>query len=108
MEDLTKTEEPVMQVLWELKQAFIKDIIDQLPGHSNPPYNTISSVVRTLARKGFVGFKAYGKTHEYFPLISKAQYRASTVRRMLVNYFDNSPAALVTYLVDDSLETNKI
>ena len=99
MEELTKAEERVMQTVWKLKKAFVKDIIEQLPESPKPPYNTISSVVRILERKGYVGFKAYGKTYEYYPLVSKVAYRGATFRRMLSQYFDNSPAALVSYMV---------
>ena len=88
-----------MQAVWKLKKAFVKDIIEQLPDPPKPPYNTISSVVRILERKGYVGFKAYGKTYEYYPLVSKAAYRGATFRRMLTQYFDNSPAALVSFMV---------
>lgn len=108
MEELTKTEEPIMQALWKLRKAFVKDIIEHLPDDPKPPYNTVSSVVRILERKGYVGFTAYGKTYEYFPLISKAQYRANTVKRMLARYFDNSPAALVSYMVEETLSPKEV
>ena len=108
MEDLTKAEEPIMQALWKLKKAFVKDIIEHLPDGPKPPYNTVSSVVRILERKGYVGFTAYGKTYEYFPLISKAQYRANTLKRMLARYFDNSPAALVSYMVEETLSPKEL
>ena len=101
MEELTKTEERVMLVLWKLRQAFVKDIIEQLPDNPKPPYNTISSVVRILERKGYLGFKAYGKTYEYFPLISKTAYRAASLKRMLTHYFDNSAADLVSFVVKE-------
>lgn len=101
MEELTKTEEPVMLALWKLKQAFVKDIIEHMPDEPKPPYNTISSVVRILERKGYVGFKAYGKTYEYFPLISKTAYRAASLKRMLTQYFDNSAADLVSFVVQE-------
>ena len=81
MEELTKTEERIMQVLWKLKKAFVKDIIDALPDDPKPPYNTISSVVRLLEKKGYVGYKAYGKTYEYFPLISKLEYRKAFFKK---------------------------
>jgi BlaI family penicillinase repressor len=108
MEELTKTEEPIMQALWKLKKAFVKDIIEHLPEDPKPPYNTVSSVVRVLERKGYVGFTAYGKTYEYFPLISKAQYRANSLKRMLARYFDNSPAALVSYMVEETLSPKEV
>jgi len=101
MEELTKTEERIMQVLWKLKRAFVKDIIQQLDEEPKPPYSTISSVVRILERKGYVGFKAYGKTYEYMPLISKLEYRAASFKRILTQYFDNSPVALVSFLVEE-------
>lgn len=97
-----------MQALWKLKQAFVKDIIEFLPENPKPPYNTVSSVVRILERKGYVGFKAYGKTYEYFPLISKAQYRANTLKQLLARYFDNSPAALVSYMVEETLSPKEL
>lgn len=108
MEELTKTEEPIMQALWKLKQAFVKDIIEHLPDEPKPPYNTVSSVVRILERKGYVGFKAYGKTYEYFPLISKAQYRAQSLKRIMARYFDNSPTTLVSYMVEETLSPKEL
>ncbi|OGX89235.1 CopY family transcriptional repressor [Hymenobacter lapidarius] len=103
MEELTKTEERIMQALWKLKKAFVKDVIEHLSDEPKPPYNTVSSVVRILERKGYVGFKAYGKTYEYFPLISKTEYRAASLKRMLTQYFDNSPTALVSFMVEETL-----
>lgn len=101
MEELTKTEERIMQVLWKLKRAFVKDIIQHLEEDPAPPYTTISSVVRILERKGYVRFKAYGKTYEYSPVISKLEYRAASLKRMLTQYFDNSPSALVSFMVEE-------
>ena len=89
MEILTKTEEKVMQILWRIKKGFVKDIIEQLPS-PKPPYNTISSVVRILEQKGFASHKAYGKTHEYYPIIAKAAYKKFAFKKMMMNYFDNS------------------
>ena len=101
MEELTKTEERVMQVLWDLKQCFVKDIIEALPDDPKPPYNTISSVVRLLEKKGYVGYKAYGKTYEYFPLISKLDYRKIFFKKMISGYFDNSIESLVSFMVKE-------
>lgn len=115
MEELTKSEERIMQMMWKLKKAFVKDIIDALNEDPPPPYNTISSVVRLLEKKGFVGFKAYGKTYEYFPLISKAEYRKSSFKKMMSGYFDNSVESLVSFMVkeqtlsdDDLTKINEI
>jgi len=101
MEELTKTEEPVMQILWKLKTGFVKDIIDALPDDPKPPYNTISSVVRLLEKKGYVGYKAYGKTYEYFPLISKSDYRKAFFKKMITGYFDGSVESLLSFMVKE-------
>ena len=82
MEELTKVEERIMQQLWKLKKAFVKDIIEELPDDPKPPYNTISSVIRILVNKGYVKYKAYGKTYEYSPAISKAEYRKARLRKI--------------------------
>lgn len=101
MEELTKTEERVMQVLWDLKKAFVKDIIEAMPDDPKPPYNTISSVVRLLEKKGYVDYKAYGKTYEYFPAISKADYRKASFKKMFTGYFDNSVDSLLSFMVKE-------
>ncbi|GAA3980857.1 BlaI/MecI/CopY family transcriptional regulator [Mucilaginibacter dorajii] len=101
MEELTKTEERVMQVIWQLKQCFVKDIIEALPDDPKPPYNTISSVVRLLEKKGYVDYKAYGKTYEYFPKITKAEYRKTFFSRFFAGYFDNSAESLFSFMVKE-------
>ncbi len=101
MEELTKTEERIMQVFWKLKKAFVKDVIAELPDDPKPPYNTISSVVRILEKKGYLDYTAYGKTYEYYPAISKAQYRKQYMKKLLSGYFDNSPASLLSFLVKE-------
>ncbi len=101
MEELTKTEERVMQLFWKLKKAFVKDIIAAMPGKTKPPYNTISSVVRILEKKGYLSYTAYGKTHEYFPIISKAAYRKVYLKKLLSGYFEDSPATLLSFLVKE-------
>src|SRR6202012_4698410 len=102
MEELTKTEERVMQIIWKLKKCFVKDIIDAMPDDPKPPYNTISSVVRLLETKGFVGYKAYGKTHEYYPLITKSEYRKASMKKILSGYFDNSAESLFSFLIKEN------
>ena len=101
MEELTKTEERIMQVLWKLKKAFVKDIIDELDDEPKPPYNTISSIVRLLEKKGYVNYKAYGKTYEYFPAIDKDDYAKTTFSKLFSGYFDNSPASLLSFMVKE-------
>ena len=106
MEILTKTEEKVMQILWRIKKGFVKDIIEQLPS-PKPPYNTISSVVRILEQKGFASHKAYGKTHEYYPIIAKAAYKKFAFKKMMMNYFDNSLEEMVSFIVKEEQLTEK-
>ncbi|MFP4094988.1 MAG: BlaI/MecI/CopY family transcriptional regulator [Cyclobacteriaceae bacterium] len=73
--------------------------IDELPDEPKPPYNTVSSVVRLLEKKGFLTHKAYGKTYEYYPLISKSAYLNMYLKKLLTGYFENSPASLLSFLI---------
>lgn len=107
MEELTKSEERIMQVLWKLKKAFVKDIIDELNDEPKPPYNTISSIVRLLEKKGYVNYKAYGKTYEYFPAITKDQYTKTTFSKLFSGYFNNSPASLLSFMVKEEKLSEK-
>jgi len=101
MEELTKAEERIMQIFWKLKSAFVKDVIAELEEEPKPPYNTISSIVRILEKKGYLGYKAYGKTYEYFPIISKAEYRKTFFKKMISGYFDNSVENLLSFMVKE-------
>lgn len=101
MEELTKAEERIMQIFWKLKSAFVKDIIAELEEDPKPPYNTISSIVRILEKKGYLGYKAYGKTYEYFPIISKGEYRKTFFKKMISGYFDNSVENLLSFMVKE-------
>ncbi|HLT80453.1 MAG TPA: BlaI/MecI/CopY family transcriptional regulator [Cyclobacteriaceae bacterium] len=100
MKELTRAEDQVMQVLWKLEKAFVKDIIEHLP-KPKPAYNTVSTIVRILESKGFVGHKAYGKTHEYFPLISREKYTRFYLSNVVKNYFDGSYRNLVSFFAKD-------
>jgi predicted transcriptional regulator len=100
IKELTKAEEQVMQILWQLKQAIVKEIIERMAG-PKPAYNTVSTVVRVLEGKGFIGHKAYGNSHVYFPLISEAQYKKFTFDKMMTNYFANSYESLVSFIANE-------
>lgn len=100
MEDLTAKEEEVMQILWDLERAMVRDIMTRLP-NSDQPYTTVASIVRILEKKGFVSHKPYGKTHEYFPLISKTDYRRRKFKGLITQYFDNSIESVVSFLVKE-------
>jgi len=101
MKELTKAEEQLMQILWKIKKGFVKDIIDKLP-EPKPAYNTVSTIVRILENKGFVSHKAYGKTHEYYPLIAKVDYTKSYFTNFLQNYFSNSYKQMVSFFTKEN------
>ena len=101
MKELTKAEEQLMQILWGLGKGFINDILDKLP-HPKPAYNTVSTIVRILEKKGFVGYIAYGKSHEYYPLISKKDYTKTYFGHFMKNYFGNSYREMVSFFTNDN------
>lgn len=101
MVQLNHREEEVMRILWRLKKAFVKDIIEELPD-PKPPYNTVSSIVRKLEKEGHIGFEAFGKTHRYFPKLKQAHYRRATLSSMLKHYFGGSPKELLSYFVKEN------
>ena len=95
MKELTKAEEQIMQVLWDLNRAFVKEIIDRLPD-PKPAYNTVSTIVRILQDKGFVGHETYGKSHCYYPLVDKDTYTRKFLKNFIGNYFQNSFSQMVS------------
>ncbi len=100
MKELTKAEEQIMQLLWEQEKAFVKDIVDQMP-HPKPAYNTVSTIIRILEKKGFVGHNAYGKTHEYFPLVSRKDYTSTYMKSFIRNYFSGSFQEMVSFFAKE-------
>lgn len=100
MRELTKAEEQVMLILWELKEAIVKDVIDKMEP-PKPAYNTVSTVIRVLEGKGFLDHKAIGNTHIYFPIISEEQYKHFAFDKVMNNYFENSYESLVSFLVNE-------
>ena len=98
IKELTKAEEQLMQVLWDLNKAFVKEIIDELP-EPKPAYNTVSTIIRILETKGFVDHEAFGKSHRYFPIISKEQYKGYATEKLLGNYFGNSVESMFSFFV---------
>ena len=89
-----------MQVLWRLGRGLVKDILHELPP-PKPAYSTVSTIVRILEKKGFVSYKAYGKTHEYFPLLTMDEYRGQFLRSFAHRFFGNSPQELVSFFAQD-------
>ncbi len=100
MVTLTKAEEKIMKLLWELEKGFIKDIIAQMPD-PKPPYNSVSTIVRVLVKKEIVGYNKYGGTYEYYPLISKEEYRKSQLGSLVKGYFNNSLSQVVNFFSEN-------
>lgn len=95
---LTKAEEQIMQVLWDLEKGFVKDIIEKLP-EPKPAYNTVGTFMKILKEKGFVDYNVYGNTYEYFPLVSKSEYSNSFLKNFLSGYFGGSFEKMVSFFV---------
>jgi BlaI family penicillinase repressor len=100
IKDLTKAEEQIMQVLWQLEKAFVKEVIDELP-FPKPAYNTVSTIIRILETKGFIGHEAFGKAHQYHPLISREEYKRHATEKLLGNYFENSVESMFSFFVKE-------
>lgn len=98
MKELTKAEEQLMQILWTLEKGFVKDIIAQL-SEPKPAYNTVSTIIRILETKGFVGHIAFGKSHQYFSIISKDDYKSYATEKLLKGYFKNSVESMFSFFV---------
>lgn len=100
MKELTKAEEQVMQYIWKLEKAFLKDIVEQFP-EPKPAYTTISTVIRVLVKKGFVNYNTYGKIHEYYPLLSKVEYFRLHFKGLIQNFFSGSVSNFASFFTDD-------
>ncbi|PLX05500.1 MAG: hypothetical protein C0598_14465 [Marinilabiliales bacterium] len=98
---LTKAEEEIMQVLWKLRKAYVREIIKELP-LPHPAYNTVSTIVRILEKKGAVGHESFGKSHQYFPIIEKESYRKKQFGGFIKNYFGNSYKSLASFFTKDA------
>lgn len=100
MEKLTNKEEEIMHVLWKLKKAFVKDVLAEI-NSEKPHYNTLSTIIRKLEEKGYVGYTAYGKTHQYFPIVSLENYRKKFMNRAINNYFNSSYKNMVSFFAKE-------
>jgi len=100
IKELTKAEEQIMQVLWDLGKGFVKDVIEELP-EPKPAYNTVSTIIRILETKGFIDHEAFGKSHRYFPIISKEDYKSFATGKLLNNYFSNSVENMFSFFVKE-------
>jgi predicted transcriptional regulator len=100
MKELTRAEEQIMHVLWALGKAYVKDIIDRLPS-PKPAYNTVSTIVRILEKKGFVDHDAFGKTYLYRPIVAKEDYTQAFLKNFVKDYFSDSYQELVSFFAKD-------
>ncbi|OUR98334.1 CopY family transcriptional repressor [Flavobacteriales bacterium 33_180_T64] len=98
MKQLTKAEEEIMHILWQLEKANVKDVIEQLP-KPKPAYNTVSTIIRILENKGFVDYEKEGKGHIYFPLLKKQDYSNQSINNLVDNYFQGSFKSMVSFFV---------
>ncbi len=96
MKELTKSEEQVMQYLWKLEKAFLKDIIEQFP-NPRPAYTTVSTVIRVLVKKEFIKYNSYSKVHEYYPAVLKSEYSRFYFRGMMTKLFNNSASKFASF-----------
>lgn len=101
MKELTRAEEQIMQILWQIKKGFVRDIMDEMP-EPKPAYNTVSTIVRILEQKGFVSHKAFGKSHEYFPVIEKDKYSKFFLNNFLSGYFSGSFEKMVSFFAKEN------
>ena len=108
LKELTRAEDQVMQILWSIERGVVRDIIEKMP-EPKPAYNTVSTIVRILETKGFVDHKAYGKTHEYFPIVSKEKYTRFYLNNVISGYFNGSFQNLVSFFArDNKLDTRDL
>ena len=100
MQKLTNKEEEVMKILWSLKKAFVKEVLKEMKG-DKPHYNTLSTIIRNLQEKKYVGHEAFGNTHRYYPLVTKEAYRKKFINSTIADYYDNSYKSLVSFFAKE-------
>ncbi|HSD15317.1 MAG TPA: BlaI/MecI/CopY family transcriptional regulator [Flavobacterium sp.] len=100
MQKLTNKEEEVMHILWKLKKAFVKEVLAEIT-EDQPHYNTLSTIIRNLEEKGYVGHNAFGNTHQYYPIVSKEDYRKGFMNTAIENYFNNSYKSMVSFFAKE-------
>jgi predicted transcriptional regulator len=100
MEKLTNKEEEIMHILWNLEKAFVKDVLAEIK-EDKPHYNTLSTIIRNLEDKGYVSYNAYGKTHQYYPIVSKETYRKGFMNTAINSYFNNSYKNMVSFFAKE-------
>jgi predicted transcriptional regulator len=100
MVTLTKAEEKIMRILWKMEKGFVKDILEKFP-EPQPPYNSVSTIVRVLVKKKIVGYKQYGGSHQYYPLVSKEEYSKGQLNGLIKDYFNSSFKQVVHFFSEN-------
>jgi len=95
---LTKAEEQIMQTIWKLEQAYLKEIVEEQP-EPKPHPNTVATILKILMDKGFVDVEVHGRVHKYFALVSKEQYSSTTIQNLVSNYFEGSFSDVVSFML---------
>ena len=96
-QELTRAELEIMQILWKKERAFVNEVLEDMP-EPKPAYNTVSTIIRILEKKGVVSHEAFGKSHRYYPLVSKEEYTQSYMQNVIGNFFDNSFTQMFSFL----------
>lgn len=100
MQKLTNKEEEIMQILWKLEKAFVKEVMAEIT-EEQPHYNTLSTIIRNLEDKGFVAHHAFGNTHQYYPIVKMEDYRKRFMNTAIENYFDSSYKNMVSFFAQE-------
>ena len=100
MQKLTNKEEEIMHILWKLEKAFVKEVLAEIKTEK-PHYNTLSTIIRNLEEKGYVGHNAFGNTHQYYPKIAKEEYRKGFMNNAIENYFNNSYKSMISFFAKE-------
>ncbi|WP_452228954.1 MULTISPECIES: BlaI/MecI/CopY family transcriptional regulator [unclassified Lacinutrix] len=100
MQKLTNKEEEIMHILWKLEKAFVKDVLQEIE-EEKPHYNTLSTIIRHLEEKDYVSYNAFGKTHQYFPIITKEAYKKKFMNTAIDNYFNSSYKNVVSFFAKE-------
>ncbi len=106
MEDLISQEEQAMRIFWKVQRGMVRDILDRLP-EPKPPYTTLASTIKSLEKKGYLGHKKYGKTHEYFVLVMETEYKKKKFNNIIMDFFEGSVENVLSFLVDQKKLTSK-
>lgn len=104
MQRLTSKEEEILGYFWAKGPLFVRELLD-LQEEPKPHYNTLSTIVRSLEEKEYIGYKVFGNTHQYYALVSEDDYRKKTLKQVISKYFDNSYSSVVSTLIEEEALT---